>query len=367
MDIFELIKQCCPDGVPCKKLSEVADVSNGVQFDKIDIQKDGIYPVMNGDIFPLDYSNKYNQDANTVIISQNGFSAGYVNWMTIPFWAGVHCYVLKSSVVFNKYLYYVLKTNEYILQSYYQDFGIKFLPKSVLLNLSIPVPPFNVQQEIVNVLDKCDTYCNNKVADLVIKLVICKEQFDYYCNKLLNFDDTVERKFLGEVVNILNNSHKSILKSNEISGLYPYYGSNGVQDYVSKYLLDGTYLLVSKDNNIISNDVYPFVIWATGKFCFNNHVYVISEKQDLSLRYLFYYLQRISVSKCVKNDVFKFTLSDLKSIVIPVPSFDVQQNIVSILDKFQELEKRLEKEIEMHNQQYEYDRDKLLDFSEKIS
>lgn len=365
MDIFSLIKQRCPDGVPCKKLSEVVDILEGVQFNEIDVQKDGLYPVMNGDIFPSDYIDKYNQNANTVIVSQSGSSAGYVNWMAIPFWASIHCYVLKSFAIFNKYLYYILKTNEYILQSCHQNSGIQSLSKSVLLNLSIPVPPFDVQQEIVSILDKYDIYCNNIISDLVVRLSICKQQFEYYRNKLLTFDDTVERKFLGEVVNISDNLHKPILKSDKISGLYPYYGSNGIQNYVPKYLLDGTYLLVSKDSNVISNDVYPFVIWVTGKFCFNNHVYVVSEKQGLSLRYLFYYLQSVSVSKFVKNDIFKLTLSDLKSIVIPVPSGDVQQNVIGILDKFQELEKRLEKEIEVHNQQYEYYRDKLLDFPEK--
>ena len=70
----------------------------------------GSYPVINGGINPSGYIEQYNTSENTITISQGGASAGYVNYQTIKFWAGAHCYTVKpNSIVNNRYLYHFLK------------------------------------------------------------------------------------------------------------------------------------------------------------------------------------------------------------------------------------------------------------------
>ena len=91
----ELIRELCPDGVEFSTLKQVCNVSKGVQFNKSDMNDEGPYPVINGGINPSGFIEQYNQDENTITISQGGASAGYVNWMNQKFWAGAHCYVLK--------------------------------------------------------------------------------------------------------------------------------------------------------------------------------------------------------------------------------------------------------------------------------
>ena len=77
--INELIKTLCPNGVSFSKLSNHVDISKGVQLNKDLLMKKGIFPVINGGIYPSGYWNEFNVEANTITISQGGASAGYVN------------------------------------------------------------------------------------------------------------------------------------------------------------------------------------------------------------------------------------------------------------------------------------------------
>ena len=115
--LSELIAQLCPDGVEYVPLGNVCEISKGVQFNKSDMNEDGSFPVINGGINPSGYIEQYNQDENTITISQGGASAGYVNWLTVKFWAGAHCYVIKpTDVLLNRYAYHFIKSQEYKLQ-----------------------------------------------------------------------------------------------------------------------------------------------------------------------------------------------------------------------------------------------------------
>ncbi len=67
----------------------------------------------------------------------------------------------------------------------------------------------------------------------------------------------VEYKKLGEVCIILDNERKPISKEKRENGMYPYYGANGIQDYVDNYIFDGTFLLVGEDGSVINADNTP--------------------------------------------------------------------------------------------------------------
>ena len=72
----ELIQKYCPDGVEYKPLGEVCDIHKGVQFNKSDMKDEGAYPVMNGGINPSGYVEVFNEQEDTITISQGGASAG---------------------------------------------------------------------------------------------------------------------------------------------------------------------------------------------------------------------------------------------------------------------------------------------------
>lgn len=168
--------------------------------------------------------------------------------------------------------------------------------------------------------------------------------------------DGVEYKPLEKCCEILDKKRKPVAKSARISGEYPYYGANGIQDYVSDYIFDGEFVLVGEDGSVITDKGTPVVTWASGKIWVNNHAHIISEINGVLLRYIYYYLQTVDVTIFIHGNIPKLTGKDFKSIKLPVPPLEVQREIVRILDNFT----FLTTELAARQKQYEYYRDKLL-------
>ncbi len=169
----------------------------------------------------------------------------------------------------------------------------------------------------------------------------------------------VEYKKLEDCCNILDNERKPVTKSARIKGEYPYYGANGIQDYVSDYILDGTFVLVGEDGSVINKNGNPVVTWAEGKIWVNNHAHVIKEKENVLLRYLYHYIQTINVSVLIHGNIPKLNQGDFRNLRIAVPPLEVQCEIVHILDDFTLLSAELSAELKARQQQYEYYKDKL--------
>ena len=168
----------------------------------------------------------------------------------------------------------------------------------------------------------------------------------------------VEFKPLEKCCQILDNKRKPITKSAREAGEYPYYGANGVQDYVSDYIFDGIYVLVGEDGSVMTPNGTPVVNWAEGKIWVNNHAHIISEIDGVLLRYLFHYLQIVNVKPLIHGNIPKLTGGDFRALKIPVPPIEVQSEIVKILDNFTELTA----ELTARKKQYEYYRESLLTF-----
>lgn len=191
---------------------------------------------------------------------------------------------------------------------------------------------------------------------------MCKldELIQEYC------PDGVEYKPLGEVCEVLDNKRKPVTKASRTEGAYPYYGANGIQDYVSEYIFDGTFVLVGEDGSVITKSGTPVVTWATGKIWVNNHAHIITEKKGLNLRYLFHFIQTIDITALVHGNIPKLTGGDFKTLQIPVPPLPVQEEIVRILDTFTDLTAELTAELTARRKQYEYYRDSLLTFGDDV-
>lgn len=178
----------------------------------------------------------------------------------------------------------------------------------------------------------------------------------------------VEYRSLEHCCNVLDKKRKPVSKTARVSGKYPYYGANGIQDYVADYIFDGTYVLVGEDGSVVTSSGKPVVNWATGKIWVNNHAHIIEEKQGVLLRFLFYYLQTVNIAHLIHGNIPKLTGRDFKAIPIPILPLEVQQEIVRIMDQFTELTAelttKLNAELAARKKQYEYYRDKLFTFKE---
>ncbi|EPD32308.1 hypothetical protein HMPREF9306_01877 [Propionimicrobium lymphophilum ACS-093-V-SCH5] len=174
----------------------------------------------------------------------------------------------------------------------------------------------------------------------------------------------VEFQTLGNVLINFDSKRIPITKSNRHKGMYPYYGANGIQDYVDGYIFDGTYLLVGEDGSVIKENGTPIINWASGKIWVNNHAHVLqSNSEKISLRFAYFYLQTVNISSFITGGTQpKLNQKNLNKIPFPIPPLPVQDEIVRILDSFTQLEAELEAELEARRKQYEYYRDSLLSF-----
>ena len=181
--------------------------------------------------------------------------------------------------------------------------------------------------------------------------------------------DGVETFPLEECCNILDKKRKPVTKNSREKGEYPYYGANGVQDYVSDYIFNGKFVLVGEDGSVITKSGTPVVTWAEGKIWVNNHAHILKFKTYETRKFVEYYLNSIDLTTFISGGAQpKLNQKNLNKIPIPIPSQEKQKDIVAILDRFDtlcnDLTTGLPAEIEARQKQYEYYRDKLLAFKE---
>lgn len=239
-----------------------------------------------------------------------------------------------------------------------------------LLKLQIPIPSLETQEKIVKVLDKFTNY----VTELQAELQARTKQYDYYRNLLLSeeylsryFDknNVLEFKTIAEACYIENSARKAVAADLREKGEIAYYGANNIQDYVKGYTHNGEYILIAEDG---SRDLDDYSIqYVVGKFWANNHVHVVRAKEGLLNRYLYYFLKETNFKPYLSSLTrSKLTKENLMKINIKVPPFNIQQIVVNILDKYQELlsdtKGLLPQEIKQRQKQYEYYREKLLTF-----
>lgn len=175
---------------------------------------------------------------------------------------------------------------------------------------------------------------------------------------------------LGEVVTNLDRLRRPVSKSARSTGIYPYYGANGVQDYVDDFIFDGTYLLMGEDGSVARADGTPILNWAIGKIWVNNHAHVLAERSGgINLRFLYHYLHTVDIRPIVTGSAQpKLNQGNMNGIAVPVPDRGEQERFVRILDTFgalvNDLTVGLSAELAARQTEYGYYRDRLLSFEE---
>ena len=115
-------------------------------------------------------------------------------------------------------------------------------------------------------------------------------------------------------------------------GIYPYYGAQGVVDYLDDYTFVGDKLLVAEDGENLRSNKQPIANWATGKFRVNNHAHVLCGSPFCNLRYLCYLLNEMNLSAYITGSTQpKLSQKSLLNIEISLPSRNLQDKIVSFI------------------------------------
>lgn len=139
---------------------------------------------------------------------------------------------------------------------------------------------------------------------------------------------------LGDICEILDSKRIPITASNRKAGIYPYYGANGIQDYVDDYIFDDELVLLAEDGGHFGSTDKPIAYRVSGKCWVNNHAHVLKPKDYLNVDYLCYSLMFRDVSSIVNGATRqKLTQADMREIEIPLPALNEQHVIVDNLNK----------------------------------
>ena len=380
--IEELLAELCPNGVVWKELGEVCVVNKGKQLNKTLLTDDGRYPAYNGGKTYSGRTSDYNVEENTIIISQGGASAGFVNFVTTKFWANAHCYYLLPDLklVDNRYLYHFLKMKQSYLMDFQHGAGIPALKSDKITKMVLPLPPLEIQQEIVALLDKFTEY----VTELTAELTLRQKQYNYFRDYLLNFDSDssggannkvyqVEWKTLGEILikgrgtKVTAGQMKELHKDGAPIRIFAGGKTFADVDYgdIPEKDVHHEEAIIVKSRGIIDFEYY------TKPFSFKNEFWSYSsDSDDVNLRYVYHYLNhnKSHFQHIAGNmQMPQISSNDTEKYKIPLPTKTVQSRIVQVLDNFDtvcnDLNIGLPKEIELRQKQYEYFREKLLTFT----
>lgn len=358
--IDDLISKLCPNGVEYKKLEDLLDYEQPTKYIVKSTKYDDSYnvPVLTaGQSFILGYTNEENgiykaSKENPVIIFDD-FTTGF-HWVDFDFKVKSSAMKMlkpKHNEIDFKYIYYAMSTLNFIPGSHARHWI------SIYSQLTVPVPPMEVQCEIVHILDDFTLLS----AELSAELKARQKQYEYYLHHLLDIKEGKEMT-IGDIYDFKYGTGNTIPEG---GGEYPVYGSNGMVGYYSEYN--------SEDAPVIGHiGAYAGIVnWAKGKhFVTYNGVICKHKNMNVDKRYAYYILLTQDFIGEQKGAQPFVSYDALKKPIVKIPELKEQQRIVNILDRFDKLcndiSEGLPAEIEARQKQYEYYRDKLLTFKELV-
>ena len=363
----KLLRELCPDGVKYKKLVDAVSIERGKRVVRSQLSIRGKYPVYQNSLTPLGYHTDYNYNANTTFIIVAG-AAGEIGFSDKAFWAADDCFtVVCPENVLNRYIYHLLLNNQNQLASKVRKASIPRLSRSAIENLVIPIPPLDVQREIVRMLDSYTESVVELQRQLTVELTARGIQYSYYRNKLLTFHSDTKIVQLADIADIGTGSSNT----NEAveDGKYPFFVRSQEPLRKNDFEYDETAIITAGDGVGVGK-VYHYI---EGRYALHQRAYRIHiNTPEVVPKYYFHYM-KAKFLPYIQKTMFQGSVASIRrpmlnAFPVPVPSLDVQNRIVNVLDNFEkicsDLNIGLPAEIEARQKQYEYYRDKLLTFAE---
>ena len=402
-------------------LKDVAEIERGTRVVRSQLTEAGLYPVFQNALTPMGYYDKANRLENNTFLICAG-AAGQIGYSDVDFWAADDCYTFKCcEKLENRYLFHVLKNSQHRIDAQVRRASIPRISREAVGNIRIPIPPLDVQNRIVNVLDNFEKICSDLNIGLPAEIEARQKQYEYYRDKLLTFAETgntilsraeqsraeqsraliklVQYVYgcvwleLGDVIVSLNTglNPRKFFKLNTEDATNYYITIREMKDgkivpsEKTDRMNDEARKLCNNRSNLEVGDVLFSGTGTIGETAviekepsnwnIKEGVYAIKPNQimikPMYLRYILMtdFIKKEYMKKAAGGTVQSVPMGELKKIRIPVPSLQEQNRIVGVLkqldDLCNDLTSGLPAEIEARQKQYEYYRDKLLTFKER--
>ena len=375
----ELLKELCPNGVEYKKLGEVLKIKNGKDYK---IYAKGKYPVY-GSGGVIAYINTYIYDKPSVLIPRKG-SIDKLYYVDNPFWTvdTIFYTEINCEIIEPKFIFYCLQMQH--LERLNTAGGVPSLTQNVLNKVQLPVPPLEIQREIVHILDHFTLLTTKLTDELLAEFTARRRQYEFYRSKLLFFSQDISLIPLSEIAKFTYGYTDKAQESGDVR----FIRITDIDDdgclrqtdakYISltdesrKYLLKEGDLLLARTGATYGKTLYVSsdepAVYAS---------FLIKIELDNSRilnRYYWHFSKSQEYWRQAEKYVFKggqqqFNTSAVGRVIVPVPTLEVQKRLIDVLDNFEsicsDLKIGLPAEIEARKKQYEYYRDMLLTFAAK--
>ena len=399
----ELLRELCPNGVEYKKLGEIATISRGGNFQKKDFLTEGVPCIHYGQIytkyglftdktftFISEECAKKQKMAQPNDIVMAVTSENIEDVCKCLAWLGDEPAAISghSAIIHHnqnaKYLVYYFHSQMFFAQKRKLAHGTKVIEVTpdALVDITLPLPPIEVQREIVRILDNF----TNLTAELTAELTARKTQYGYYRDKVLTPKDDVVVETLGNICRFVRGPFGGALKKEIFKPTgyavyeqqhaiyrkleFRYYIDKQKYEELKRFAVHPGEMIVSCSGTIGKTFVIPE---NAPEGVINQALLKLTPTSRINVFYLQYFFDN-TISK-ILNSVARGgaiknvpSVEELKAIKIPIPTLEVQQRLVEVLDNFEkicsDLNIGLPAEIEARQKQYEYYRDKLLTFAE---
>ena len=400
----DLIAQYCPDGVEYKRLADIATITRGGNFQKKDFTEDGIPCIHYGQIytsyslFPEKTISFISSDIaarqkfaepNDIIMAVTSENiedvCKCVTWMGKEKVAvSGHTAIIHHSID-SKFLNYYFHSEHFFRQKVKLAHGTKVIEVTPdkLSDISVPVPPLPVQQEIVRILDSFTETLSSLQKILEHRLSNESKVYEYYRNKLLNqpanlvsLKDIIKKSTSGATPTkgkseyYVNGDIPWIRSQdvcfNEIHEVHSFITEKAVNETSAKWIPENC-VIVAISGASAGRCAVNKIKATTNQHCLN----MVIDPEKADYKYVFYCVQNsydelLSKKQGARGDLNSTLILSTK---IPLPPLDDQIKIRNSIEEYFSIHQRyssvLRAEIEARQKQYEYYRDKLLSFKEK--
>ena len=376
----ELIQRLCPNGVELKKLGALLDYEQPTKYivKSTDYNDSYTTPVLTaGQTFILGYTNETTgiyvatKDNPTIIFDDFTTSFHWVDFNFKIKSSAMKMLRPKVSDISFKFIYYAMKCINYEPVDHSRHWISKYS------QFEIPLPPLDVQNEIVRILDTFTSHA----AELQAELQARKEQYDYYKQFIFKSKISHYKNYLlkniasfSQGIQVNPSCQYNTMQPGRIRFLriVDFVSDNEPYRYIErpedKYIKTEEELIMIRYGASAAGKVF---MCHTGAIA--NNMFKINLNPGILPKYVMYYLSQTSIYTLLNTSGGKSTMPAINfklvgSINIPIPPLSEQQRIVSILDKFEalvnDLTAGLPAEIAAVQEQYEYYRNKLLTFKD---
>ena len=385
--LAELIEELCPDGVEYRPLGDVAELKRGQAVTRKEIVE-GQIPVIAGGREPAYYIDRPNRQGETIVIAGSGAYAGFVSFWNEPiFVSDAFSIVVDRGTLQPRFVYHWLNGMQEAIHALKSGGGVPHVYPKDVAKLRCPIPPLEVQREIVRILDQFTTL----EAELEAELEARRAQYEHYRNHLLSYESLAARGPV-EMVNLGDVALRVVTGVTPQASNARYYegGSNPwirtqdvnfnrisvASEFVTDAAIDELPLKWVKANCVIvaisgasaGRSALLGIDAVTNQHCCNLEI----DPKRADYRYVYYsiaarYNELRSLGRGARGDL---NVSIIKSFEIPLPSVDQQSAVADLLDHFDalvnDISSGLPTEIAARHAQYEHYRDRLLSFPEKV-